>query len=247
MTTLGTATIRHARRVEAMVADPELVGDLLLVGIGFARAVDLDDPPFTNGNLSTSTIARQVYGRAHHPSTLAYFGRGEWPRADWRAAHRILDVLRDDIRRYQPDDTYRQVTCGKPMPERETGRCGRHPHHQHVARFTDPATGLREYVAACSYPAHKTWWTALRERNRQELAATKVPVPPANRGGVLARHLPEIDWPALYSHLDPDWCPPPEVEAWTPPTLRLVVDTDVPEQPAAGDRPALTVVEGGWR
>lgn len=236
---------QHGHRVARMLADPECVGDVLLVAIGFARAVDLDDPPFTDGNLSTRAIAGKVYSNAHHPLHLAHWGHGEYPRADTRGAHRILDVIRNDIRRYQPTDTFGAVTCGRPMVERDTGRCGRNPHHQHIRRFTDPATGERTYVAACNYPAHKAWWTALRAENAAQLAATPAPVPPANCGGVLDRHLPEIDWWAIWRHLDPQWSPPPEGRTWTAPKLTLLVE-DAPE-PATAARPALTVVEGGWR
>jgi hypothetical protein len=57
---------------------------------------------------------------------------------------------------------------------------------------------------------------------------------------VLARHLPELDWHALWADLDPRWSPPPEVDAWTPPRFTLLTgggDVDVD-----ADQPHLTVV-----
>lgn len=248
MTPTHDALRRHNQRITRMLADHECVGELLLVGIALARAVDLDNPPFGAGEkLSLSVFADRVYGnrriRSGHIATCGCTAH----TADERPRQRIRDVIRADIRRYRPTDSYDRVTCGRPMPQRDTGRCGRSPHHQHISRLTDPATGERTYVAACNYTAHKAWWAALRAENQRQLAETPAPVPPANTGGVLDRHLPEIDWWAIWSHLDPRWTPPPEGETWRKPTLTLLVEDepDVPVVPAA--RPALTVVKGGWR
>lgn len=58
-----TALRDHNRRVAGMLADPECVGEVLLVGIGMARCVDLDEPPWgEDGSMPMKVIAEQVYG-----------------------------------------------------------------------------------------------------------------------------------------------------------------------------------------
>jgi hypothetical protein len=236
---------RHNERVAGMLADYECVGELLLVGVVMARAVDLDDPPF-GSELSLNGVADRIYGGGDgYPTHLAYptlDGRCD-PRPRWR----IRDVIRLDARRYKPGDEYSRTVCGRPTPAKDKGRCGRSPHHEHIARFVDPASGERRYVAACNYREHKAWWQALKAENKRQLEAAPAPVPPANVGGVLDRHLPEIDWWALWRNLDPKWVPPPEGRMWSKPMLTVLVepDPDIPEQPTA--RPALQVLEGGWR
>lgn len=62
--------------------------------------------------------------------------------------------------------------------------------------------------------------------NRHAVAVEPVLRPPANAGGVLARHIPEIDWEACWIKLDPEWTKPPEVEPEeipVAPRLRLIL------------------------
>jgi hypothetical protein len=242
----------HDQRVTRMLADPDCVGELLLVGIGMARCIDLNDPPWNeDGYMPTSTIAKAIYGNRALPSsivgTIHLTDRG-----DRRASRRIRDVFYADRRRYSPDVDgdrhWAHVTCGRPMVRRE-GLCGRSA-SSNARRLTDPATGQRRWVGACSQPACKQWFTDLLDRNRAELAAHPAPVPPANTGGVLERHLPEIDWWKVWRAVDKDWSPPPEGRAFERPTLRLVMDVDrdeVESPPVTAVRPRLVVHEGGWR
>jgi len=54
-----------------MLADPECVGELLLVGLAMARSIDLGDPEFaSNGTMPMRVIAEQVYGRHYLPSPM---------------------------------------------------------------------------------------------------------------------------------------------------------------------------------
>lgn len=224
--------------VAAMMADPDCTGDLLLVGVALAEAVHLD----ADKKIGTAAIGRSVYGKHRHPPTLASTGAGSYPRADHRAAWRVLDVLRSDIRRYQPPGFTVGQSCARPMLRRE-GTCGRSAHR--TATVVDPVDGTRTAIAVCSQPRCVAWLGALRERNRSELAEHPAPVPAANTGGVLERHLPEVDWVGLWRHIDPSWTIPPEGEPRERPRFRLLVTAD-PEE-TESPRPDLVKIDGGWR
>ncbi len=212
---------RHTERIGRMLADPDCHGDLLIVGIVCARAVDLGQPEWEG--LTLNTIA-----------DLALTGQ----ERRWA----IRTVIRDDIRRYKTTSNYWAVTCGRPMLRRD-GLCGRNGTHKKVV--VDVVSGERTWIGACSNVACRAWLDAVAAENRRLVEEHPPPVPPANRGGVLDRHLPEIDWWAIWRHLDPKWSPPPEGNVWRRPTLTVLVEDE--PQPAATSRPALTVLEGGWR
>ena len=236
----------HNERIAGMIADPECAGELLLVGLAMARCLDLDDPHWPRENsMPLKPIAYAVYGRYRMPPDLLVPNSRE--RGDSHPRKRLLDVFRHDRRRYQPDSWRYGVPCGRPMLRRD-GLCGRGAAHDLMRMLTDPATGLRHAVGACSQKPCRAWFAGLLARNAADLKASPPPVPPANTGGVLERHLPEIDWWQVWRYVDPDWSPPPEGRAFERPTLRLLVTEDVrepAEEPAA--RPLLTVHEGGWR
>jgi hypothetical protein len=240
----------HNQRIAQMLADPDCVGELLLVGFGMARSVDLGDPPFgDNGYMPLKPIAHAIYGDRRLPGNL--LGTVHLSdRGDHRPSRRIRDVFFADRRRYSPDVDgdrhWGEVTCGRPMVRRD-GLCGRSA-STNARRLTDPLTGQRRWVGACSQPACKQWFTDLLDRNRAELAAHPAPVPAANTGGVLERHLPEIDWWKVWRAVDPQWVPPPEGRRFERPTLTLVVDDEPGELvPVVSARPSLRVLEGGWR
>lgn len=242
-----TALIRHNQRIAGMLADHECVGELLLVGIAMARAVDLGDPPWHDGTMDIRAIAEQVYGRRQQPGpivgALRYSDRG-----DHRPRRRIRDIFHLDRRRYCPDVDgdrgWHSVTCGRPMIRRP-GLCDRNA--SNPVRLVDPVNGTRRWVGACSHRACQDWLSGVVARNRDELAGHPAPQPPANTGGVLERHLPEIDWWQIWRHLDPKWSPPPEGRTWSRPTLTVLVE-DEPETPVVPvARPSLAVLEGGWR
>ncbi|GIF17250.1 hypothetical protein [Actinoplanes teichomyceticus] len=154
-----------------------------------------------------------------------------------------------DRRRYSPrtdgDRGLGQATCGRPMQRRE-GLCGRNASWDQQRQLTDPLTGKRHTVGACSQPNCRTWYADLLARNAAELATHPAPTPAANTGGVLERHLPEIDWWQVWRHVDKNWTPPPEGERFHKPTLTLVLG-DADEMPAITTKPILAVLEGGWR
>lgn len=238
----------HDRRVASMLADPECVGELLLVGIAMARSLDLNDPGWVNDRMPMKTIAERIYGRHWLPAYLLYPGRN---RADTNPWRRLRDVFRHDRRRYEPAARpgYDSGTCGRPMIRRD-GLCGRNATTWRT--MTDPTNGHRTRIGACSQKPCKQWLTDLHSRNQAELDTNPPPEPAANTGGVLERHLPEIDWWKVWRAVDPTWSPPPEGRAFERPRLTLLIgdgsdcDDAQPEPPVAG-RPQLTVVEGGWR
>lgn len=246
----------HEERISGMLADPECVGELLLVGIGMARCLDLGDPPWgDDGYMRLPVIAYAVYGKYRlGMDMLLPLHRSA--HGDCHPRRRIRDVFFQDRRRYSAsidgDRGFGGVTCGRPMVRRD-GLCGRNPKYDSQRRLTDPATGQRRTVGACSQPACQAWFADLLARNAAELKANPAPQPPANTGGVLERHLSEIDWWKVWTHVDPNWKPPPEGERFHRPKLTLIVApedlADVPPvfERVNGNRPALTVHEGGWR
>lgn len=240
----------HEKRIARMLADVECAGELLLVGIGMARCVDLGDPPSTDdGHMDMRTIADHIYGR-RHLNTSSILGTVHYDRAETRPRRRIRGVFYADRRRYSPevdgDRGFHGVTCGRPMLRRD-GLCGRGAAHDLRRRLTDPATGQRRTVGACSQKPCRAWFADLLARNAAELKAHPAPDPPANTGGILERHLPELDWWKIWAHVDEHWRPPPEGQRFERPKLTLVMADDDPEVTFRSERPALTVHEGGWR
>ena len=86
-----TRMVKHEKRVAAMIEDPELTGDLLLIGIALARMIDLDG--WGKGGPAKTTFEEIATGLFH-------------PR---RNVHYVVQAaIRDDIRRYEPAwDTWR--------------------------------------------------------------------------------------------------------------------------------------------
>lgn len=239
----------HEKRITGMLADPECVGELLLVGIGMARSIDLADPPWQDGRMDLRVISERIYGCRQLPDrilgTVHMSDRGEI-----RPRRRINSVFYADRRRYSADVDgdrgFGYISCGRPM-QRRVGLCGRNPSHEQQRRLTDPATGQRRTVGACSQPKCRAWFADLLARNAADLKANPAPVPAANTGGVLERHLPEIDWWNIWRHVDKHWSPPPEGRRFERPKLTLVMTDPDDVAVIAAERPALVVHEGGWR
>lgn len=191
----------HAR-IRAMLDDPECGGDLLSLGISLLDYAILR----TTTDKSWQHYAKAAWGESHR--------------------YQVRDVLRKDIRRY---DAFKDAEggqwariCGAPMIRRQ-GPCGQTGSLRTM--LTDSESGRRQWLAACS--RHREWFEARVHENRMAVTSDDVVVrPPANTGGVLARHIPEIDWPTTWVKLDPNWTPPPEetpLEVPLKPRLRLVL------------------------
>lgn len=227
----------HHTTVEAMLADPDLHGDLLLIGLYLAAA---RARPSGLGELSARTASHALFGRPDTIYTVQAFGETTaWDHSGWR----WQEAMRDDIRRYDyrhDPDAGPANRCHAPR-QRGAGTCGRRSTMAGLEH--DPATGRLVNLTGCS--RHVDWYLAESRRRRAEWAAVEPqPQPPANAGGLLRRHLPTIGWEIYWRQIDPQWVPPPEAAPPAPPPpLTLVINNDLPEHPQSGTaRPALSLV-----
>lgn len=248
--------LSYEQCVKRMLGDPECIGELLLVGIALARGLHLDEPAPVGPEFSLKTVGRQLYGNGNgfvgRDLLVPYddeHGRTRYPDKGWK---RILSVIMADARRYEPPGYgWRALACGRPRV-RTAGECGRSVSYNLVRPVTDPLTGERDWVGSCTNKPCKAWLDQVIAANRAELAAHPAPRPAANTGGILERHLPELDWWKMWTGIDKTWSPPPEAEPFHGPRLTIVTGlADDDQEPAAGlaelrPRPALIVMKGGW-
>lgn len=208
MTDTYSALREYRKRIAAMLDDPECTEDLFSLGVAL-----LD---FAVLRVDRNERNWRFYAE------LAWGARA----SDWR----IRGVLKSDIRRYDAlkdaESKDPVARCGSPMIRRQ-GPCGQSGTLR--ALLTDPITGRKQWISACS--RHRDWFN---ERVRSNRLAVQVHSeenpgairPFANAGGVLARHIPEIDWESTWRKIDKDWTPPPEGEPEVVPVapkLRLVL------------------------
>lgn len=187
---------RHDRRVAAMLADPECSGDLLLVGLVLARWLDFTYLPGGDvPDISNPEVEQIAFG-----------GKGR----------RALQAVLDDTRRYDPSSDVHQVTrCESPFTT-STGACASPAVKKALLHRQ---SGERRWVGTCL--THAVGFNTVVATQD----ATAVPVTGvANAGGVLARHLPEFDWPELYRSFNKSWKPPREAppEGQRRPMLSIV-------------------------
>lgn len=190
------------KHTQAMLADEDLSGDLLLLGLRLARSV------FLNESYLSSHITDQIFPKH--------------PRRHWH----IIEVMKSDIRRYEPEWSAPRP-CGAPMVRRR-GTCGKSPTLTFME--VDTTTGERYRTGGCS--RHYEWARLRHAANLKAVKEAMIPSPPANTGGVLAKHLPQIDWPHLWKTLNPEWEEPAEAEParkLTKADLRLIMTVD-PEE-----------------
>lgn len=197
----------YRRRIAAMLDDPECTGDLFALGVSL---LDFAVLRINDDEKSWKFYGGRVWGPDAH----------RW---------KIRDTLRKDIRRYdaigdaESNDPARR--CGAPMIRRQ-GPCGQSGSLRTM--LTDPDTGRKQWIAACS--RHRDWFEARVRGNRLAIEQTEpVTRPAANAGGVLARHIPEINWEKTWLQIDPKWTRPPEAEPKEVPLrprLTLVLGSD---------------------
>lgn len=196
-----SALREYRKRVAAMLEDPECVGDLFGLGVAlldFAVLRNRDAKKFEH-------YANQVW--------------------EFTSQYRTRGVLRADIRRYDAikdaEGGEPSRRCGAPMVRRD-GPCGQSASRRSM--LTDTLSGRKQWIAGCK--RHEEWFNDRVRANRAEVEElTDAVRPAANAGGVLARHIPEIDWPAVWIGLDPTWTAPPEEDPEPVsiyPKLRLV-------------------------
>ncbi|WP_377324722.1 hypothetical protein ACFJIY_07575 [Pimelobacter simplex] len=185
MTQTYSALREYRKRIAAMLDDPECTGDLLSLGI--------------------SLLDFAVLRVSRDEKKFEFYARRSWGDRNYRTR----SVLKSDIRRYDAlkdaDTCSPARECGAPMVRRK-GPCGQSAGRR--ALLTDADTGRKQWIAACS--RHRDWFEARVRSNRAEIEVSNPERPAANAGGVLARHIPEIDWVAVWKDLDPAWTPPPE-------------------------------------
>lgn len=222
----------HHKRITGMLDDPQCTGDLLALGTALAYFTDFE---MGQGRGSLLRIARRAFPNTAH------------------LRHHMNGILRGDIRRYDPDAdpenrSYWDISCGAPMI-RKTGPCGVHATTRYL--LVDYDSGRERWTGACSRKEHKRWLETVFARNRPARGAEDCPPPPpvpaANTGGVLARHIPEINWTKIYQLYKADWSPPPEDRPWMPPTFSLHlgdVEDDAGDDGDAVPPPVLAVVTG---
>jgi hypothetical protein len=215
------------RRTVQMLADPELGGDLLLVGLALAGLLDLGAPR-GGERVRLGDVAKLAWPRS--PGTRYILGR----------------VLAGDARTYRaPEPSFGEDRCTAPMLRRP-GTCGRA--RSCYGYLTDWVTGEQNWIVACT--RRGGWWNAQRAENEAARPA-RPPVPAANHGGVLARHFPEPPWPQVWTWATGGtWFEHPEEQPWPRPSLTLYVGDggdedgddeltgDVDDVPADHPRPA---------
>lgn len=212
-----SALCEYRKRIAAMLDDPECTDELFGLGVAL---LDFAVLRINRDERSFEHYAEKAWGRA--------------------GAHRVRGVLREDIRRYDAladaETSGPGRTCGAPMMRRQ-GPCGQSAGRRAMLR--DPLTGRAQWLAACG--RHADWFDAQVIANRTALAEgpTQAERPAANTGGVLARHIPEIDWSEVWVKIDPSWTPPPEAEPEeipVKPRLRLVLGGDAMTADHANNR-----------
>jgi len=181
-------------RIVRLIQDPDLGGDLLLVGLGLAAIYDFG-MSYENG---IDGIGDLLWSSPPDPH--------------WK----IRETFRRDFRRYQPE-TPRIRLCTASMIRRED-LCGRPA--TTWGHTTDWDTGELAYIGACT--RHYGWFDAHKRANWQGKPDV-VPLPYANHGGVLARHFPRVDWPDFWRRLDPSWVEHPERTTRPRPDFSLVL------------------------
>lgn len=197
-----SALKEYRKRIAAMLADPECTGDLFSLGVALLDFAILRNRDHKN---------------------WAHYAEQVW---DFRGRRYIHGVLRKDIRRYDAiqdaDERDPARRCGAPMVRRQ-GPCGNSASRR--ALLTDSLTGRKQWIAGCK--RHEDWFNDRVRSNRADIEEIADAVrPAANAGGVLARHIPEIDWEAVWVKLDPSWERPPEADpepVSVYPKLRLVL------------------------
>ncbi|RNL66269.1 hypothetical protein EFK50_01180 [Nocardioides marmoriginsengisoli] len=217
----------YQTRIAAMLADPDCTGDLLALGVSLLdyavlKIVADETAPDPDPNI----VKLPTRGNRKPKSTRKWSDYAERAWGPTRGNWKLKEVLRKDIRRY---DAIRDAEltnpgrrCGAPMIRRE-GPCNQSGSIRGL--MTDPTTGRKQWLAACR--RHRDWFNDRVRANRDAIGQVEeITIPAANAGGVLARHIPEIDWEHTWKKLDPDWTPPPEGEGAPVevlPRLRLIL------------------------
>jgi hypothetical protein len=211
---------------------------------------------FADDRFPTDIYGRQVRSLAVAMLWVAATGRGPGLDHDWwqavaqamcfppgQAHWLIQQTIRADLPRYAPPEGDTGITtCQAPAPGGE-GLCGRSV--TRGCRVSDPGTGRWRLAGWCS---RHTRQAAAAEAAERDLLVRGVPEPDPNVGGLLACHVPALDWARTYAWADPTWVPPRlgvRRDDWPAPdttTTRALQVLPGGGEPAPGDPPVLTVI-----
>lgn len=203
------------QRVVRIARDGRLGGDELAVAVAIATLLETEGPEkLSVGNIHRAAFPQGSVVRRERDGMREY----EWRHST--AAH----VLDRDARTYQPRSLAGAQKCQAPK-QRKDAPCGKRSAKRSM--HTDWATGERFWIEACA--GHLEWYEQrLHEHKAAEPQVGKAPEPYANKGGRIAKHFPEIDWPHLWRALTPHWKQYPERESSRIPTewgdLRIRID-----------------------
>lgn len=232
----GSAPV-SARR-DQLITDPEVTGDLLLIGLTLDSLLAAGEP------ISIKRLHLLAYGPrgprvrldsdVREPAARHPRGGIDWLRC------RTAYLLRQDARRYEPPEA-RDIVCGAPTARKP--RCGKNV--QRFALHTDWSSGERYHLGACNQ--HAAWFEARDAEQQATRPEVGEILPYANAGGLLARHVSEVDWPRLWRLLDPQWQEYPEREPVTPATPTLTVLLGEPETTPARQPVAVSTDDTAGR
>lgn len=194
---MRSAAIYRAQ-IQAMMADPDLTGDVLLLAVAM---------------LNQSQLAIEAGQQRFRWSDVCR-------DLGWDGSHKLRWTIADDFPRYEVERSKLVPPCAAAMIRRE-GLCGKPAAGSLVFIDRDPVTGAGRTVGFCS--RHGALGRDINSRLKQ-WRANGSPQPADNAGGVLPRYF-DGDWPGLYRWAKP-WQPlgtgPGKPPAPPRPTLTLI-------------------------
>lgn len=163
------SAFRYRTEVQAMMTDPDLTGDVLLLALVMSHGIH-SNAEKTGKQLVKWSEIYQITG---------------WEDRDLR------QVLSQDFPRYEVKWT--KPVCAAPMIRRD-GPCGKEPAYSLVFTDYDPETGEGRQVGFCS--RHGALQHDVRAHQKQWRINGAL-VPPDNTGGILRRYF-DGDLDSLY-------------------------------------------------
>lgn len=195
-------------KILAIAADPDLTGDTEL--FGFCLVAYLIERRLTGRKKENwvEAIGDMMVARESRQRAAGYDGA-------WKCRR----IIAQDIPRYEPP---RLETRGCIVLKTRGPNTGK-PCNKGGSTWLDrdPETGEGRWLSYCQ--RHMPAGEDRSRRDRYQRWVTNGrPTPPANTGGVLARHF-RANWAELYEWADPHTKPLPDGKPVTPPRPRLSV------------------------
>ncbi|MFV8142276.1 hypothetical protein ACNQR7_32435 [Mycolicibacterium senegalense] len=203
----------HARNTLLSIAsDPDLTQSAKL--FAFCLLAYLTGPEYrTKKRTGKARHWAEVVGEMMDATAVGHTVLGV-DMAQWQ----VIDVISKDIPRYEVP--FERVRCGAPKVRGPNAGqpCGRNANGgQWIDR--DPMSGEGTRIGYCR--DHYTNAVRIWQQERYDSwVAHGRPSPPANKGGILARHF-DANWPKLYAWADPTQEPLPQGKPANPPRPKL--------------------------